>query len=475
MEQLGYVAAIDLGTSKMLAMAARKNSVGELEVLGTETLPADDCMCRGRISNTDEATNKAHLVVSRLSRQSRLVQGIKQIYIGIGGQSLHTEAYSVKKEINGVVTKETLGYLEKECWDRPEMWKIVSQEYYLDDVLTPNPVGEFCKAIEMRCLLVLARPFAEERDELEKILAEKSTKADVAGFFVSPLATAEAALTPQQKEAGVALVEIGAALTYVSIYKGGQLKSLVTIPLGGDVITKDISTLGVADAEDLKRKNGIVLEETEEADTAVNKIIKARAQEICANIIHQIKELGYESELLNAGIVLTGGGSQLKNLDKLLAQASGKTVQLAPINDPTQACVLGLVLSGKENCAQPVERPTWFEPISKPITISEPTEPQITTNIERLRLEKIERERREKEEREQREKEAKERAQREKEERDRLAQLKKDQEEIRQKEREEEKQRQEDYRRKHPGLLKRTAEILMKDLFGDYEDNNENA
>ncbi|GHT04019.1 cell division protein FtsA [Bacteroidia bacterium] len=387
----GYVAAIDLGTSKMQAMAARKNSLGELEVLGTEVLPLGDCMCRGRISKLEEATTKVQSVVNSLSRQPLLVQGLKQIYIGIGGQSLHTEPYTVKKEINGTVTRETLDLLEKECWSRPETWKIVSQQYYLDDVSTPYPVGEFCKEIEMRCLLVLARPFIEERNRLEQILSEK-TQVEIADFFVSPLATAEAVLMPEQKESGIALVEIGAALTYVSIYKGSYLKFLVTIPLGGDVITKDLATLGKANIEEFKQNNGVLLDEPADTETTENKIIKARALEISANTIHQIHQSGYKSDLKKGGIILTGGGAQLKDFDRLLATESGLPVHLAPLSDQTQACVRGLVLSGKENCAgevRPIEPPVVevveetnapaapiFEKPEKPEKLEEPDKPE---------------------------------------------------------------------------------------------------
>ncbi|GAP72409.1 cell division protein FtsA [Candidatus Symbiothrix dinenymphae] len=361
----GYVAAIDLGTSKMLAVAAKKDSLNKLEILATESSPTGGCMARGRIVEMGEATAKVHSVVSALSSQSALTHELKKIYIGIGGQSLHSEAYSCKKEVDGSVTKALLVSLEDECecWEKSELLEITKPEYYLDGILSSFPEGKTCKEIEVRCLRLLERQFDEDRDPIEKILDDNSIA--VAKFLISPLATAEIALNRLQKKEGCALVEIGAALTYVSIYKDSKLKFLVTIPLGGDAITADISALDdFSDAEAVKKNNGILLNESEAAETTVNKVIKARALEICANIVHQIKHSGYESEIKDIGIVLTGGGAQLKNFDKLLIQESGLPVQFAPLNDHSQACVQGLLLSGKDNCAK--DTPKYEPPPPSP-------------------------------------------------------------------------------------------------------------
>jgi cell division protein FtsA len=362
----GYVAAVDLGTSKVLAMAARKTSKGELEVIEAKSLPAGG-MCRGRIRNAEAASNKVYMLMNSFG--AKLSPGLKQIYVGIGGQGLHTEPYEFTQEINGTVAKEMLEYLEADSLENPNYMEIVARKYYLDGVLTPEPLGQICKEIKLECLQVLARPNAEERTNLEKVLSQKS-EVEVAKFFVSPLATAEAALTKQQKKDGIALVEIGAALTYVSVYKDGQLKLLVTIPLGGDVITRDISALGyaVAEAEELKRSTGIVLGKIEDdmETPPVSKTIQARAVEICANVVRQIQKSGNEASLKGQGIILTGGGAQLRNFDKLLAQESGLPVQWAPIEDHTQACVRGLLLLGTENCAGEEKETVKKEEKSKP-------------------------------------------------------------------------------------------------------------
>ncbi|GHT38809.1 cell division protein FtsA [Bacteroidia bacterium] len=347
----GYVAAVDLGTSKVLAMAARKVGENKLEVIDTDSVHSSSWMLRGRIHDANMAGYKVYLLINNFS--PKLPSGLKQIYVGIGGQGLHTEPYSFKKELRGTVTKEMLEYLEANALENPGLLKIETREYYLDGTLTLFPVGQICTEIELKCLQVLARPDTEARKKLEKELSDHSS-VEVAGFFVSPLATAEAALTVQQKKDGIALVEIGAALTYVSVYKDNQLKLLVTIPLGGDAITKDITALGIApaEAENLKRRTGIVLDEIEGTEPPpINQTIRARAIEICSNIFRQIQKQGFEATLKGKGIILTGGGAQLKNFDKLLELESKMPVHLAPLDDHTQACVRGLLLLGTDNCA----------------------------------------------------------------------------------------------------------------------------
>jgi cell division protein FtsA len=363
MEQTKYVAALDLGTSKMLAMAAKKNGEGGLLILNSEKIASGSSILRGRIHNIEETADNVRSLVNRLNR--KLNPGIKKIYVGIGGQSLHTEYYSVKKEINGLVTNETIDYLYHECRQYEPAWakilQIVSPEYYVDGSLSKQPKGVFCKEIEAKFQLILGRPSLENC--LEKSIREKA-EIEIADFFISPLATAEVALTERDRELGCALVEIGAGVTYLSVYKDRLLKYLVTIPLGGNVITKDLCSLDILEpeAEKLKIKEGIASIESGKEEKS-NEIIEARANEIVANVMEQIKQSGYES-LLGAGIILTGGGSLLQNLDKRMAQKTEKQVRLAAVEDHTQACILGLLTLGREDCAKETFR---TEPKQTPI------------------------------------------------------------------------------------------------------------
>ncbi|MDR0866017.1 MAG: rod shape-determining protein [Candidatus Symbiothrix sp.] len=364
-----YIAALDLGTSKMIAMAATKNREGALTVLGSEKTDSETCIRRGCIYNIEKTGEKVASLVRMLGAH-KLKSSIRKIYVGIGGQSLRTEYHTVRKEINGgIVSNEILVALEEECREyEPELaeiFAIISPEYYLDGRLEMEPKGVSCEVIEAKFQLILGRPSL--RICLEKSIEEKA-KIEIAGFFVSPLATAEAVLDDRERRLGCALVEFGAGITYISIYKDGFLRYLTAIPLGGNVITKDLCDLGILEpeAEKLKIEQGNArIEDGEEESQDI--IVEARANEIVANVIEQIRLSGYEN-LLGEGIIITGGGSLLKNIDTLLAQKTGKQVRRTAIEDPTQACVLGLLKLGTENCAREVvvkkePEPTLFEKI----------------------------------------------------------------------------------------------------------------
>ncbi len=357
MEQSEYIAALDLGTSKMLAMAASKDKGGVLSILGSEKVLSGNCIRRGYIHHVEETAGKVSSLVKNLS--NKLQPGIKKIYVGIGGQSLRSEYYTVRKEINGATVNQRLvDSIYEECRKyKPELAEIlaiVSPEFYLDGHLEANPIDFECDVIEAKFQLILGRPSLKIC--LTKSIEEKAG-IEIAGFLIAPLATAEVALSKKEKELGCALIEFGAGITYLSVYKGGLLRYLIAIPLGGNVITKDICSLNLLepDAEELKIKKGSALVETE-MEEQLDVIIEARSNEIIANIIEQIRLSGYESSL-GGGIVITGGGSLLKNLAKAISlQMDRKDIRMADIDDPANACILGLLTMGTANCAKEVER-----------------------------------------------------------------------------------------------------------------------
>ena len=356
MGQKEYIVALDLGTSKMLAMAATKKD-GSLLILGTQKTASENCIRRGCIYNIEETSKKITSLVNDLN--SSLTPKIKQVYVGIGGQSLRTKDHTVWKEFNSktTITDEIVDSLYEECNkyvpEFAEILEIASAEFYLDGRLEANPKGLECDNIEAKFLLILGNPSLKRavKTSMEKVNVK------IAGFFVSPLATAEAVLSSREKKLGCALVEFGAGITYLSFYKDGLLKYMIAIPLGGNVITKDICDMKLEEneAEELKIKEGNALIDPEKSE--LNTIVEARIIEIIANIQHQIKESNYDSAL-SEGIIITGGGSLLKNVDRLLSQKTGKQVRKANAEDPTQECARGLLLFGNENCAEEIVPPT---------------------------------------------------------------------------------------------------------------------
>ena len=385
MEQTGFIAAIDLGSSKIKVMVGRKNREGKLIILDKEEIESDSCIRRGRIDNLEEVQKKVRTIVLKL--EQRLPQKIEKIYVGLGGQSLQTEIFRVPKDYTNeggkIITEELIQSLRndlKSYVQDADILDIVSVEYYLDDSQRPmtNPVGMHCSSLEVHVKLILAKP-------VKKLASDCLEKAHlkVAGYVISPIATANAVLSDDEKKKGCALVEIGAEITYVSVYKNGVLKELTTIPLGGNVITKDIASrkIGWKEAENLKIKYGSALANSDEgADilpivtpeydgpkeikrSLLDTIVEARANEIVANVEYYI-QLSKLGQALGAGIILTGGGAQLNKMAASFRKRMKPDVRLASpkfqlfqkieeqYNDPAYSEIIGILLAGTENCAK---------------------------------------------------------------------------------------------------------------------------
>ncbi|MDR0732681.1 MAG: cell division protein FtsA [Dysgonamonadaceae bacterium] len=374
MEQ--YVVAIDFGTSNITAMIAKKSVGGKISVLRTEKTDSENCIRRGCIYNVDAAARKTEALMNRLNEdyaKPKLNAPIERAYVGIGGQSLHIEQYSITKRVAGeTIQQQLLDEIAHEIKrykpDLYEVLEILPPEYYVDGQLIGNPQGTTASSIEARFrLIVVSNPSL-------KMLIERAIpeNVEIAGYIVAPLATAAAVLDKKEKELGCALVEFGAGITYVSIYKDGQLRYLVTIPLGGLVITRDIRCLNVSEeeAENLKKNYGsAVLDMKDETKITIdaglntereigvrnlNAIVEARMDEILANVIYQIDESGYADAL--SGIIITGGGAMLHRLEESFRKKTDKNIRLAyPVaggtNKPAEdATIIGLLTIADGEC-----------------------------------------------------------------------------------------------------------------------------
>ena len=376
MEQI--VVALDLGSSKLKACVSHKN-FDKLSVLHTETLSPEETIRRGRVFNLDGASDIISKLIQKLN--NRLPSPVEKMYVGIGGQSLHTKLFSVKRviESGNAISQQLLESMKEEAIRYKPEWEenlgVFSDEYYLDGQLVSNPKGALASVIEAKFQLVVGNPSL--KGNLKKVFDKKNMT--VAGYFISPIATAEAVLTPREKELGCALVELGDEITYVSVYKNKALKYIIALPIGGLAITKDIRSLNVseAEAEALKIKHGsAVLKSIDKREIPVNEeqsssrrielhslneIVEARVDEIIRNVWNQIQESGY-AQSIDAGIVITGGGALLRDLPAYIQDYTGEKVRLAKAKvwenqneillSPAFSCVVGLTIMGKENCVK---------------------------------------------------------------------------------------------------------------------------
>lgn len=412
-EYMGYtdfIAAIDLGTSRMVGMVGKKNEQGVLSIIAYEVENSATCIRRGCVYNVEETANKIKRLIRKLENK---LQGatIAKVYVGVSGQSIRTIEHTVPKVLgtDGVVTEEVIKSLYEECCTyRPDMLDVlaaVSPVYYLDDKPELNPVGVPCGRIEARYKLIVGRPSLKRN--IYKSIAERA-QIEIAGIVVSPLALAYAVLSEDERDLGCALIGFGAGVTTLTVFKNNQLKNITVIPFGSNLITKDITSLHLveAEAERLKITYGSAMMEPDSEQTVqinaadgmgirdlklsdLNNIVEARVDEILENVYARLDELGLNNSL-GAGIVITGGAAALKNLQEVIRKRLNLPVRYGatrkslleprePLSgNPEYAVAIGLLLQGNKNCAayivpkEPVTAPPT-DPVPDPDT--EPVKP----------------------------------------------------------------------------------------------------
>jgi cell division protein FtsA len=377
MTQSEFIAVIDLGTSKIKGVVGRKNENNVISIMESEIIDSGNSVRRGMVYNIEEAGASIRKLLTML--ENSIGDKIGKVYVSLTGQSLHTLEFREMMTLSpgGIVTQEVVDQLNNSATkyvpDLQRNYAVADVEYYIDGKTEKNPVGVAGSEIEASFQIVVGRP--NLLSNIEKSITEKA-KLPIAGYIVGALASAAITLNEEEKELGCAFIDFGAGTTSLSVYKEGLLRKSVVIPFGGKSITKDISALNFTenDAEQLKIKFGKAMETHEspffsspfsakpDIDlTELNRVIGLRLDEITANIIEQIRLSGYENQL-GAGIVITGGASQLKNLNEYLvhklkmpvrkATAKKSYINNAPelISNPSFTQSLGMLLMGQESC-----------------------------------------------------------------------------------------------------------------------------
>ena len=402
-----FIAAIELGSSKVTGIAGRKNSDGSMQVLAYAKEDSSSFIRKGIIYNLDKTAQSLTSIINKL--EGDLKNSIAKVYVGIGGQSLRTVRNVVSRDLNEetIISQELVDAICDENLEIPlvdmDILDVAPQEYKIGNNLQADPVGVAGSHIEGRFLNIVAR--ASIKKNLERCFEQ--AKIEIADLLISPLVTANAVLSESERRSGCALIDFGADTTTISVYKNNILRFLTVLPLGGNSITRDITSMQMEEeeAERLKIAFGNVMyeeEESEEAATcqledgsrtvelqALNNIIEARAEEIITNVWNQIQLSGYDDKLLS-GIIITGGAANLKNLDTMLrkrskiekirtARSIRNTIQTDSDlikKDGTQNTLFGLLFEGKENCCLVEARPvTPSQPvITEPVNMFEEDE-----------------------------------------------------------------------------------------------------
>ncbi len=376
-----FIVAIELGSSKMTGIAGKKNLDGSIQVLAVIREDSSSFIRKGYVYNIDKTAQCLTTIVSKLEKQ--LKTSITQVYVGVGGQSIRSIRNVITKELpdDTVVTQDMVIELmdanRSMKYPDQEILDAAVQEYKVDSQLQLDPVGIQCSHIEGNFLNILQRKAFYKNLNM----CFETANINVAEMYLAPLALADSVLTETEKRSGCALVDLGADTTTVSVYSKNVLRHLAVIPLGGNNITKDIASLQMEehDAEKMKLKYASAYTDNNDIDNNMKysidldrqvecrkfvEIVEGRLEEIIANVWCQVPE--ELCDKLLGGIVLTGGGSNMKDIEKAFSnythidkiRTAKFVTQTIVSNSPEITAkdgrmntVLGLLAKGDLNCA----------------------------------------------------------------------------------------------------------------------------
>ena len=376
-----FIVAIELGSSKVTGIAGQKNLDGSINVLAMVKEQSSSFIRKGVVYNIDKTAQCLTNIIKKLETQ--LKTQITQVYVGVGGQSIRSVKNVVPKDLPGetIITQnmviELMDANRNMTYPDQEILDAAVQEYKVGTQLQLDPVGIQATHLEGNFLNILERK-AFYRN-LNKCF--ETAGINVAEMYLAPLALADSVLTEVEKRSGCALVDIGYDTTTVSVYSKNILRHLAVIPLGSNNITKDIASLQMeeSDAERMKLKYGSAYTENSEIDNDLKysidperqvesrkfiEIVEGRLEEIIENVWYQIPSEYYDKLL--GGIILTGGGSNMKNIEKAFVNhthvdkiRTAKFVSQTILTNNEEIksrngmlnTVLGLLAKGDINCA----------------------------------------------------------------------------------------------------------------------------
>jgi cell division protein FtsA len=376
-----FIVAIELGSSKMTGIAGKKNLDGSIQVLACIKEDSSSCIRKGVVYNIDKTAQCLTNIINKMEGQLKTT--ITQVYVGVGGQSIRsirnviTKDLNIETPISQEMVIELMDANRNMKYPDQEILDAAVQEYKVDSQYQLDPVGIPCSHIEGNFLNIL------QRKTFYKNLNScfEAANINVAEMYLAPLALADSVLTETERRSGCALVDMGADTTTVSVYSKNVLRHLAVIPLGSNNITKDIASLQMeeTDAEKMKLKYASAYTDNAEIDNNLKysidqdrqiearkfiEIVEGRLEEIIANVWCQVPE-EYCDKLLG-GIILTGGGSNMKDIEKafqnythidkiriakFVTQTITSTLSDINAHDGKLNTVLGLLAKGDINCA----------------------------------------------------------------------------------------------------------------------------
>ncbi|MCO4292426.1 cell division protein FtsA [Solitalea sp. MAHUQ-68] len=381
MEHSDIIVGLDIGTTKICVIVGRRTEHGKIEVLGMGKADSPG-VSRGTVTNIEKTVRGIREAVEMAELKSNVE--IRVVNIGIAGQHIKSHQHrgmltrsNTNEEISHADVDKLISDMHKLAMNPGEkIIHVLPQEYVIDNEPgIVDPVGMSGVRMEANFHIITGQVTSVQN--IIKCADKAALGYD--DIILEPLASAEAVLSPEEKEAGVVLVDIGGGTTDVAIFYRGIIRHTAVIPLGGNIVTEDVVeglSILKAQAEVLKTRFGSALADENAENEIISipspvkgrqpkevsvrnlaYIIQARMEEIIEHVYYEIQCSGYEKKLI-AGIVLTGGGSQLKHLPQLVEYITGLDSRIgypnehiaksnhAEVASPMYATGIGLVIKG---------------------------------------------------------------------------------------------------------------------------------
>lgn len=386
MENSEIVVGLDIGTTKIVAMVGRRNEFGKIEILGVGKSDSIG-VSRGVVTNILQTVESIKTAVAEAEKSSGVE--IRVVNVGIAGH--HIKSYQhrgihTRKNMEDVIAQQDIDALIDDMYKLAmlpgeQIIHVLPQEYIVDNTSDiKDPLGMMGARLEANFHIITGNVSAAQNISRCCQLAGLS----IAELILEPLASSKAVLSNEEKEAGVALVDIGGGTTDIAIFQDGIIRHTAVIPFGGNIITEDIKngcSIIKTYAELLKVKHGSALA-TDSMDNKVvtipglrgrppkeisiknlAHIIQSRMEEILEYVDYEIKNSGFKDKL-SAGMVITGGGSQLKHIRQLTEYITGMETRIglpnehvsggmiAKVSSPIFSTSIGLMMMGFDNIRQ---------------------------------------------------------------------------------------------------------------------------
>ncbi|MBL8002239.1 MAG: cell division protein FtsA [Flavobacteriales bacterium] len=375
------VVGLDIGTTKIACIVGRRNEQGKIEILGLGKTRSEG-VSRGVVSNIQKTEDSIREAVREAGDMAGV--DISTVNVGIAGQhirSMHHRGMITRQSLEDEIRQGDIDALVDDMYKLvmpagEEIIHVLPQEYIVDgEQGIKDPIGMSGVRLEANFHIISGQITAARN--INKCVHRAGL--EVTELILEPLASADAVLSQEEKEAGVVLVDIGGGTTDIAIFSDNIIRHTAVIPFGGEVITNDIKMgCGILthQAELLKTRFGSALAAENKENEVVSipglkgrdpkeisvknlaHIIQCRMEEILEHVYFEIKNSGLEKQLTAGGIVLTGGGAQLKHLRQLTEYVTGLSTRIGypnehlgsskvgDITSPLYATGVGLVMRG---------------------------------------------------------------------------------------------------------------------------------